>query len=49
MYLDGSFVTAKEFPSDFDGCWDPDGVDGAKLDPVLLVYDNLRAAQKAKN
>ena len=48
LYLDGSFVTAKEFPSDFDGCWDPDGVDGAKLDPVLLVYDNLRAAQKDK-
>lgn len=26
-YVDGSFVTAKLRPGDFDGCWEPDGVD----------------------
>ena len=36
VYVNGSFVTAKEFPNDFDTCFDPTGVDRAKLDPVLL-------------
>ena len=36
VYVNGSFVTAKEFPNDFDACFDPTGVDRAKLDPVLL-------------
>lgn len=48
VYLDGSFVTAKPHPGDFDGCWDHAGVDFGKLDPVLLDFDNKRAAQKAK-
>ena len=48
VYLNGSFVTAKPLPNDFDGCWEPVGVDIAKLDPVLLDFDNRRAAQKAK-
>jgi len=48
VYIDGSFVTAKELPGDFDGCWDPEEVDGASLDPVLLDFTNRRAAQKAK-
>ena len=48
LYLDGSFVTSKNHPGDFDGCWDPDGVDAAKLDPVLLDFTNRRAAQKRK-
>lgn len=47
-FLDGSFVTAKPHPGDFDACWDPSGVDGALLDPVLLSFENGRAAQKAK-
>ena len=48
LYLDGSFVTSKNHPGDFDGCWDPDGVEAAKLDPVLLDFTNRRAAQKRK-
>ena len=48
IYVDGSFVTAKEEPGDFDGCWEVDGVDPDKLDPVLLEFANRRAAQKAK-
>lgn len=48
FYLDGSFVTAKESPGDFDGCWDPTGVVAARLDPVLLDFANGREAQKRK-
>jgi hypothetical protein len=48
VWLDGSFVTTRDDPGDFDGCWDPVGVDGAALDPVLLRFENRRAAQKAK-
>ncbi|MHB8644453.1 MAG: DUF6932 family protein [Thermomicrobiales bacterium] len=48
VYLDGSFVTAKATPGDFDGCWEVAGVDPDLLDPVLLVFANQRAAQKAK-
>jgi hypothetical protein len=48
VYIDGSFVTAKRVPNDFDACWDIDGVDPALLDPILLSFDNGRAAQKAK-
>ena len=48
LYLDGSYVTDKARPSDFDGCWDATGVSGEFLDPVLLSFGNRRAAQKAK-
>lgn len=48
VYLDGSFVTAKPQPNDFDGCWGIEGVDPQLLDPVLLKFDSGRAAQKAK-
>lgn len=27
VWLNGSFVTAKDEPGDFDACWDTDGVD----------------------
>ena len=48
VYIDGSFVTAKAEPQDFDACWEAEGVDPAKLDPVLLDFSHRRAAQKAK-
>lgn len=48
IYLNGSFVTDKTFPGDFDCCWDEEEVDGGLLDPVLLMFDDGRAAQKAK-
>lgn len=48
MFLDGSYVTSKLDPSDFDGCWNPIGVSAANLDPVLLDFNNKRAAQKQK-
>lgn len=48
LYVDGSFVTAKVHPNDFDACWSIDGVEPDLLDPVLLDFSNDRAAQKAK-
>jgi hypothetical protein len=48
MYLDGSFVTEKTHPNDFDGCWDATNVRVTLLDPVLLDFSNGRAAQKKK-
>jgi hypothetical protein len=48
VWLNGSFVTAKEEPADFDACWDSQGVDIDALDPVLLDLSGGRAAQKAR-
>jgi hypothetical protein len=48
VYLDGSFVTGKPHPDDFDGCWELTGVDPTRLDPVLLRFENKREAQKRK-
>lgn len=47
-YVDGSFVTAKEEPEDFDGCWDATGVDAGLLDPVLLDFTHARTTQKER-
>jgi Family of unknown function (DUF6932) len=47
-YIDGSFVTGKEHPRDFDGCWETAGVDPTLLDPVLLDFHDARAAQKER-
>lgn len=49
VYIDGSFVTEKEHPADFDACWDSFGVDPDKLQgSALLRFKNGRALQKAK-
>ncbi len=48
VYIDGSLVTNKEYPNDFDGCWIMDGVNPIGLDPVLFEFKNGCAAQKAK-
>jgi hypothetical protein len=51
VYLDGSFVTAKVQPGDFDACWDAEGVRGDLLDWELRTeegFENGRAAQKRK-
>jgi hypothetical protein len=48
IYLDGSYVSAKPIPGDYDACWDPAGVDLKKLDPVFRDFTNKRHAQKAK-
>lgn len=48
VYIDGSFVTAKDDPADFDACWDVAAVNAEALDPVLLDFRARRAAQKAR-
>ena len=48
VYIDGSYVTSKAFPGDYDACWDIEGVLPELLDPVLLDFSNVRQAQKAK-
>jgi hypothetical protein len=47
-YLDGSFVTNKEHPGDFDVCWEPAGVVLDRLDPELQDFSDRCAAQKAR-
>ena len=51
IFIGGSLVTDKEFPGDFDLCWQDDTVNFLQLqslDSVLLDFKNKRAAQKAK-
>ncbi len=49
VYIDGSFVTKKIEPNDFDACWHfHNGMDWSKLDPVFGIFDNGRLAQKVK-
>lgn len=38
VYIDGSFITNKENPGDYDLCWKLDNVLVENLDPVLLNY-----------
>jgi hypothetical protein len=48
VLLDGSFVSQKVLPNDYDAAWEIQGVDPSLLDPVLLDFRNGRAAMKAK-
>lgn len=48
VYLDGSFVTSKPEPGDFDACWGIDGVDADNLDPVFLDFSRSRSRQKQR-
>lgn len=46
VYIDGSFVTSKTYPEDFDCCWDTTDVQGDLLELTLMDLSNQRAAQK---
>ena len=48
VLLDGSFVSAKALPGDYDAAWETVDVDPDRLDPVLLDFSKRRAAMKAK-
>jgi hypothetical protein len=48
IYLDGSFVTAKPFPGDYEIAWDPRFVDPKVLDPVFLDFSKGTIYQKQK-
>lgn len=47
IFLDGSFVTEKPIPGDFDVCWDHIGVDDAKLDTIFIDFKR-RKKQKER-
>jgi hypothetical protein len=46
--VDGSFVSSKEEPDDYDLAFDPVGVNASLVDPVLLRHDDNRKAMRAK-
>lgn len=48
LLLDGSFVTEKSVPGDYDAAWETVGVNPERLDLVLLDSRNGFAAAKAK-
>jgi hypothetical protein len=51
VYVDGSFVTAKPVPGDFDACWDSTGVDLLMLQRLEPAFSDLtppRTAQKQR-
>ncbi len=48
LLLDGSFVTKKPVPGDYDACYYGAEVDMSKLDPVFTLFDNERQAMKNK-
>lgn len=51
LYVDGSFVSKNLSPKDFDACWDPTGVDFAKMAvkyPVLLEFLPTTKNQKSR-
>jgi len=50
IYLDGSFVTNKENPADYDLCWEPRGVDSSLLDPLFVEIQHIKPPrQKQKD
>lgn len=48
LYLDGSYVTEKDMPGDFDACWSIEYVDLNIVDPIFLDLSNGTTAQKAR-
>ena len=48
VYLDGSLVTSKPEPGDFDACWAIEGVNVEELAPVFLDFSGSRARQKQR-
>lgn len=48
IWLNGSFVTAKEEPGDFDAVWDMQDVDLDQLDEIFFNFEDGRRAQKER-
>lgn len=48
VLIDGSFITAKPLPNDWDAAFDPVGVLADRVDPILLKHDDGRRAMRAK-
>ena len=48
VYIDGSFITNKEKPNDWDGCWEMEGVDFELIDSVIIDADFFPDRMKEK-
>lgn len=51
LWVDGSFVTAKEDPADYDACWDMADVDWREVEhaePCIFDLNGDRGSQKAR-
>jgi hypothetical protein len=48
VWINGSFVTAKEEPGDFHAVWDPTDVDLDQLDEIFFDFTDGRRAQKQR-
>ena len=46
FHLDGSYITNKDHPDDYDALWDTRGVDTSLIHPCLLAYPKDRDAIK---
>ena len=46
VYVVGSFVTSKLEPSDYEICWNPNGVDTAAIDPLLTFKGDVNHKQQ---
>jgi hypothetical protein len=47
IYIDGSFVTSRAEPGDFDACWDATGVNLERMEVELIAYAGDREDQRA--
>ena len=48
IIIDGSFVTARELPNNWDAAFDPVGVIYERLDPILVQHKDGGRAMRAK-
>src|SRR5665213_28845 len=48
IFLDGSYITTKPRPKDYEICCDPQFVDPKILDPIFLDFSERRNRQKQK-
>jgi hypothetical protein len=49
VYIDGSFVTKKDRPNDFDACWEKTGVNQTEMQfrhPLFLDEGDMRKGRK---
>ncbi len=46
--IDGSLVTTKPIPKDFDGTWDPEGVNDREIDRIMLDINKIIDDNKYK-
>jgi len=47
VFLNGSYVTEKPYPNDYDVCWSPNGINENRLEPIFWE-PRLRDQQKIR-